>query len=157
MQPDLCYQPVQARTARIYAQRVRARPASRLVRSRSASQEVVINSFHTIGRLGIILAGLTGALAAFSAGAVPAALARAAAPPRGDPSGYPELASPRPEPPGWNKHPPLPAPAHTMVTGGMPGWQIALIAAGAALLVAALAVIVYRARAARRRATVSAA
>jgi len=36
----------------------------------------------------------------------------------------------------------------------MPGWQIALIAAGAALLCAALAVIVYRARAARRRISV---
>jgi hypothetical protein len=39
----------------------------------------------------------------------------------------------------------------------MPGWQIALIAAGAALLAGALAVTVYRMRAARRRVTVSAA
>jgi hypothetical protein len=39
----------------------------------------------------------------------------------------------------------------------MPGWQIALIAAGAALLGAALAVTVNRMRAARRRVTVSAA
>jgi hypothetical protein len=51
----------------------------------------------------------------------------------------------------------VPAHAHALVTGGMPGWQIALIAAGAALLAAALAVTIYRMRAARRRVTVSAA
>jgi len=75
----------------------------------------------------------------------------------GLPYGHPALVTPPPGPPGWNKHPPLPAHAHTLVAGGMPGWQIALIAAGAALLVAALAVLVYRMRAARRRVTVSAA
>ena len=58
-------------------------------------------------------------------------------------------------PPGWDKHPPLPTHAHALVAGGTPGWQIALSAAGAALLGAALAVIVYRLRAARRRVTVS--
>jgi hypothetical protein len=41
-------------------------------------------------------------------------------------------------------------PAHVVVTGGMPGWQITLIAAGAALLAATLAVITDRARTARR-------
>jgi hypothetical protein len=55
-------------------------------------------------------------------------------------------------PPGWRKHPPLPLghvagpvykvpaqiPAHTTVTGGMPGWQITLITATAVLLAAAL-------------------
>ena len=65
------------------------------------------------------------------------------------------LVTGRPEPPGWNKHPPLPARSHPVVTGGMPGWQITLIAA--ALLSAVLAVIVYRMRAARRRVTASAA
>jgi hypothetical protein len=39
---------------------------------------------------------------------------------------------------------------HTVIVGGMPGWQIALIAAGAAILAAALAVILDRARAGRR-------
>jgi hypothetical protein len=39
----------------------------------------------------------------------------------------------------------------------MPGWQIVLIVAGAALLCAALALIVYRARAPRRRMSVRAA
>ena len=40
----------------------------------------------------------------------------------------------------------------TIVAGGMPGWQIALIAVGAALLAAALAVVADRALTARRRA-----
>lgn len=39
---------------------------------------------------------------------------------------------------------------HTIVTGGMPGWQIALIAVSAALIAAVLAVMVDRAWAARR-------
>jgi hypothetical protein len=34
---------------------------------------------------------------------------------------------------------------HTAVIGGMPGWQIALIAIGAALLAATAAVLAYRA------------
>ena len=40
---------------------------------------------------------------------------------------------------------------HSIVTGGMPGWQIALIAIGAAILAAALAVALDRARTARRQ------
>jgi MFS family permease len=39
----------------------------------------------------------------------------------------------------------------TVVVGGMPGWQIALIAVGAALLAAAAAVLLDRARPGRRR------
>jgi hypothetical protein len=71
------------------------------------------------------------------------------------------LATVPPLPPGWNHRPPMPleyifgpvvkVPGPTVVTGGTPGWQIALIAAGAALLAAVLAVIADRARAARRR------
>ena len=38
----------------------------------------------------------------------------------------------------------------TIVAGGMPGWQIALIAVGTALLAATVAVLADRARAARR-------
>ena len=59
-------------------------------------------------------------------------------------------------PPGWNKHLPLPAHPHTVVTGGMPGWQISLIVAAAVLLAAALT-ITYRARAAHRRVSANAA
>jgi hypothetical protein len=39
----------------------------------------------------------------------------------------------------------------TVVVGGMPGWQIALIAVGAALIAAALAVLAYRTLAAHRK------
>jgi hypothetical protein len=40
---------------------------------------------------------------------------------------------------------------HTVVVGGMPGWQIALIAVAAALVTAIAAVLVERSRTARRR------
>ena len=40
---------------------------------------------------------------------------------------------------------------HTIVTGGMPGWQIALITIGAAIAAAALAVTLDRARTAHRQ------
>ena len=42
------------------------------------------------------------------------------------------------------------APAHLAASGGMPSWQITLIAAGAAALAATLAVLLDRARTARR-------
>jgi hypothetical protein len=45
-----------------------------------------------------------------------------------------------------------PVEVHTVVVGGMPGWQIALIAVVAAVLAATLAVLVDRARTARRKA-----
>ena len=48
----------------------------------------------------------------------------------------------------------IPAPVtvvHTVVVGGMPGWQIALIAVAAALVTAIAAVLVERGRTARRR------
>ena len=47
------------------------------------------------------------------------------------------------------------APMHSASVGGMPGWQITLIAAAAALAAATLAVIVDRARAARHHAPAS--
>ena len=48
-------------------------------------------------------------------------------------------------------------PVHAVIAGGMPGWQITLIAVGAALLTAAIAVLLDRARAARRRPVIAAA
>jgi hypothetical protein len=45
----------------------------------------------------------------------------------------------------------VPAVTRTVVVGGMPGWQIALIVIGAALLAAAAAVLLDRTWAARRR------
>jgi hypothetical protein len=94
-------------------------------------------------RLAAAAAALAGTPLAFAA-AAPAALARP------DP----------PMPLRWQlKHPLLPpwhwtgpvykVPARTVVTGGMPGWQIALIAAAAALAAATVAVLLDRARAAR--------
>jgi hypothetical protein len=49
---------------------------------------------------------------------------------------------------GYGGNPP--ATIQTVVMGGMPGWQIALIAVGAALVAAVAAVLVDRARSARR-------
>jgi hypothetical protein len=49
---------------------------------------------------------------------------------------------------------PAPPPLAT-VAGGMPGWQITLIAVGAAVAAAVLAVVADRARSARRRSAVA--
>lgn len=93
---------------------------------------------HRIRRSFGILAALAGAMAAFGA-AVPAALAVTV-------------------PPGPDRPALLPAPSvHTVVGGGMPGWQIALIAIGAALFAAAAAVLLDRAHAARQSVTMRAA
>jgi hypothetical protein len=96
---------------------------------------------NTIRRLTVALAGLAGALLVYAA-AAPAAPAQPF-PPRA---------------PGWDKHPPpQSAGIHTVVAGGMPGWQIALIAIGAALLAATVAVLVDRAWAAHRKTNIAAA
>ena len=85
---------------------------------------------HLIRRAAAILAGLTASLLAIST-AAPAALAYILPPhPAGGTAGLP--------------------PAQTIVTGGMPGWQITLIAAAAAILAATAAVLLDRARAAWR-------
>jgi hypothetical protein len=52
---------------------------------------------------------------------------------------------------------PAQIPYRTIDAGGMPGWQIALIAVGAALLAATMAVLADRVRAARRPAVRTAA
>jgi hypothetical protein len=90
-----------------------------------------------IRRYVIMLAGLAGAVLAFSAAATPA-FATLVPPGGGGPAAPP------------------PVQVHTIVTGGMPGWQITLIAAGAALLAAVLAVIADRMRAGRRMAATTA-
>ena len=94
-----------------------------------------MNPIQHIRRFAAVVAGLAAALVAF--GATPA---------------FASL------PPGYGGPGPVPPPAgaptvqvHTIVTGGMPGWQITLIAVVAALLAATLAVLVDRARAARRK------
>jgi hypothetical protein len=101
-----------------------------------------MNPIRAILRLACPLAGVAATLAA----AVPAAPASAS------PGQARALAwADPPLPPGWDNHPSLPA--HALVTGGMPGWQITLIAAATAL--AAAAVLLAWARAARRRAAAS--
>jgi hypothetical protein len=51
----------------------------------------------------------------------------------------------------------VPVPIHIVVIGGMPGWQIAQIAAGAALVAATVAVMADRAWGARRETVTGAA
>jgi hypothetical protein len=92
----------------------------------ATTSEVIMN------RILAALATLAGALVAATA-AAPAALAVHVPPPGG--AGAALTAPPQ---------------VHTVVIGGMPGWQITLIAAGAALTGAALAVLLDRARAARK-------
>ena len=88
-----------------------------------------IHPAHLIRRVAVIMAGLTGSLLAISTGA-PAAFAYILPPhPAGGTAGLP--------------------PAQTIVTGGMPGWQITLIAAAAAILAVTAAVFLDRAWAAR--------
>ena len=70
------------------------------------------------------------------------------------PAGTPAFARLEPDPGIEGYVAPAPVPAQvqyrTIVAGGKPGWQIALIAVGAALLAATMAVLADRARAARR-------
>src|SRR5215470_8076193 len=98
-----------------------------------------MSRIHHIRRLTRVLAGLAGALAGFAA--APAALAGERPPPgplsRFEP-GPVQLAQP-------GNHTAVSPHLHAALTGGMPGWQITLIAIGAALAAAALAVLLDRA------------
>ena len=89
-----------------------------------------MNPIRRIRRALAVLAGLTAAVLAL--GAAPA-FARLEPDPG---AGYVAPAS-------------APAQVRTIVVGGMPGWQIALIAAGAALVAAVIAVLADRAWAGR--------
>jgi hypothetical protein len=113
-----------------------------------------------IRRLAAALAGLACAWLGLAI-AAPAAFAALRVPPPG--SGPPGIGVLH-EPPGGNKHPPLPlghvtGPVYqirTVVVGGMPGWRIALIAAAAALFAATVAVLLDRARTRRTSAAAAA-
>jgi|HubBroStandDraft_5_1064220.scaffolds.fasta_scaffold636882_1 hypothetical protein len=102
-----------------------------------------MNLIRHIRRSAAVLVGLAGAMLAF---AVPA-FARTVPIP-GDTFGTPVPAQVPAQ---------VPVQVRTIVAGGMPGWQIALIAAGAALIAAALAILAYRMLAARRQAVTTAA
>ena len=95
--------------------------------------EVVMNRISAIRRLAVMLAGLASALLASTAMS-PAAFAVHVPPP----GGYDRTVQAPPE-------------VHTIVIGGMPGWQIAVIAIAAALFGAGLAVLADRIHAARHR------
>ena len=98
-----------------------------------------MNGCHALGHVAGILAGLAGAVLAFAA-AVPTALADTS--PR-----HARLLSwaDPPLPPGWNKHPrpPDPARVHAALAGGLPGWQLTLMAVTIVLLAATLVAIAY--------------
>jgi hypothetical protein len=93
-----------------------------------------MNPLKRIRRFATVLAGV---LAAF--GATPAFAMRV------PPPGGPGVTSP-----SGTITPPVEV--HTVVVGGMPGWQIALIAVVAALFAATVAVLADRSRSGRRKA-----
>jgi hypothetical protein len=100
-----------------------------------------IRRIRRIRRFATLPAGLGVALAALAA--APAAFAM-----RLPPSGGSGVSSPLPQ---------TRTVTHTVVVGGMLGWQIALIAVGAALLAATVAVLLDRARGSHRTAITAAA
>jgi hypothetical protein len=67
------------------------------------------------------------------------------------PSAFAVRVPPLGDPPPAVTTPPGAITVHSVGAGGMSGWQIALIAVGAALITATVAVLMDRARAARRR------
>jgi hypothetical protein len=91
-----------------------------------------MNPIRHIRRIACVLAGLAAGLLACSTAPAFAVVVPASG------GGGPAVA------------PPHLAPVHTVLASGMPGWQIALIAIGAALLAAAAAVLLDRAWTARR-------
>ena len=109
-----------------------------------------IHRIHRLRRVAATLAGLALTWLGLAV-AAPAAFARIIPPPGG--MGFVPASA------GLVTVPPSGAVTvtRTVVVGGMAGWQIALIAAGAALLAAALAVLADRALAAHRKPALSAA
>jgi hypothetical protein len=101
----------------------------------SGLKEILMNPIQCVRRFAGVLAGLACALVALVV-AAPASIASV-------------------PPPGIRPITRVDAPAapvinQTVVAGGMPGWQIAAIAVGAAVLAAIAAVLLDRARIARR-------
>ena len=102
-----------------------------------------MNPIRNVRRVAGVLAGLVSAWLGLAL-ATPAAFA--VTHPTPGPAGFltpggPGFPVPQPVPP---------VQVHTVVVGGMPGWQIALIAIGAALIAAIAAVLADRAWGARR-------
>jgi hypothetical protein len=148
-------------------------------------KEIVMNPIRHIRRLAAALTGLAGTLLAFAA--APAAFAAMSVPPPGAESAgitpppgwnknpplpaqsaaavaehHESLTGGLPAPLAAHIHQqapqaPGPVPIHAVVFGGMPGWQIALIAIGTALFAATAAVLLDRAWTGRRRSATAAA
>jgi hypothetical protein len=98
-----------------------------------------------LSRLVTVLAAVTCGLLA-SVAAVPAAFARMVPPPG---AAFARLVPPLGAPYGPAPLPPTTT-THVITIGGMAGWQIVLIALGAAVVAACTAVLLDRARSARR-------
>src|SRR5215471_6372481 len=94
-----------------------------------------MNRWRALGPVAVIVTGLAGAVVAFATVPASASPRRARLLSWADP----------PLPPGWNKHPRLPDPArvHAALVGGIPGWQLALMAVTIVLLAATVVAIVY--------------
>ena len=104
-----------------------------------------MNPIRIIRRLAVLLAGLA---ATVVASILTASAAFAWPDPPGGPAGLYHF---RPTTPVMTR-----TVTHTVVTGGTPGWLITLIAVGAAVLAAVIAVLIHRAWTARRHVTASA-
>jgi hypothetical protein len=104
-----------------------------------------------IHRIGAAVATLTGALLALTtASAAYASLPHGGGPTPAPARLWPIVIGGMPVPEYPSAPGQAPAQVHTIVSYGMPGWQITLIAVGAALAAAVVAVLLDRARAARR-------
>ena len=103
--------------------------------SRYEPEEITMTRLHRHIRRLAAAAALAGALLVSTA-AAPTALAKPGPP-------WPwQLNHPLLPPRHWT-WPVSTVPAHAVVTGGLPGWQIALVAAAAALAAAAVAVLLW--------------
>ena len=114
---------------------------AQLSRQATHSRTAALQAGSRLRRIAAVLAAVTCALVA-SARAIPAAFASTSA------------SMPVPGPGG--KYAPVyvgpvrPATVHTVISGGLAGWQVALIVLGAALVAAGLTVLLNRTGAARR-------
>jgi hypothetical protein len=113
------------------------------------SKEATMNRIRHIGRLAGALAGLALTWLGLAA-AAPAAFAENYPLPANGGAGGSTGTTPLPYG-HWTG--PVQIPVHTVIVGGMPGWQIALIAAGAALVAAIAALLLARARTGQRKPT----
>jgi hypothetical protein len=115
---------------------------TKLPRPESRPRAAAVRAGERLGRLAAVLAAVTcGLLAVVASG--PAAFARPVPPPGGSFT--------------TSVTPVVPATVRVVSSGGMAGWQIALIVIGAALVAAAAAIFLDRALAGRHGATTTSA